>query len=116
MLQRDPKDRLSVAEVLQHPWLTNTTELSVTPLGNGYVLRMGGFDLRQKLKIGFQAGKIEENHKELKENFQEELPHFFMDPSFVDRDKNELDMEATALLTSEEFQANLKELKRKIMN
>lgn len=114
MLQRNPRERLSVHEVLTHPWLANTTELSSTPLGNGYMLRMGGFDLRQKLKIGFQAGKIEENHKELKENFQEELP-YFMDPSFVDRDKNELDMEASDLLTSEEFQENLKALKKKIM-
>lgn len=114
MLHRNPSKRLSVRQVLSHPWLASTSDHSCTPLGNGYMLRMGGFDLRQKLKKGFQAGKIEENHKEMKENFQEELPHF-IDPSFVDRDKNDLDMEASALLTSEEFQDNLKALKRKIM-
>jgi hypothetical protein len=114
MLQLNPNQRFSVQEVLQHPWLSTSSELSSTPLGQGYVLRIGGFDLRKKLKIGFQAGKIEENHKELKENFQEELP-YLIDPSFVDRDKNELDMEASELLTSDEFQENLKVLKRKIM-
>jgi hypothetical protein len=114
MLQPNPVKRLSVAEVLRHPWLTNITELSNVPLGKDYVLRIKGLELRRKLKMGFQAGKIEENHKELKENFQEELT-FLLDQSQLDKDKNELDMEANAILTSQEFQDNLKALKRLIM-
>jgi Ca2+-binding EF-hand superfamily protein len=114
MLQRDPNKRLSVEQVLNHPWLTDSTVLSNAPLGSEYVLRIQGLELRKKLKIGFQAGNIEQNHKSLKENFQEELPYLF-DAALEDRDKNELDMEANAILTSADFKKNLTTLKRTVM-
>ena len=105
----NPTERLSVTEVLQHRWICDATVPASTPLGNGYKLRMEGFDIRRQLKIGFEAGKIEETHRQLKENFQEELSlNLHADDENFDQDLN-------SLLCSTPFQENLKLLKNKIM-
>ena len=107
MLKVNPCDRLSVSAILEHPWITDINESYDEPMGHAYIIRIKGLEVRKKLKLGFQAGDIERHHASLKKTFQEELPFL--------TDKNFLDKAANAILTSKEFQMNLKNLKMKVL-
>lgn len=114
MLRKNAEQRISVEDVLRHPWLSNIDNLPSYSLANGYTLRIKGMEVERKLKMGFLAGKIEENHKTLKQRLQIEL-QFLNESSQCCKDKDELDMEAISVLSGEEFQSKLKELKNIVM-
>jgi len=50
MLKYDPKDRLTAAEVLNHPWIREDGEASDKPLDNAVLSRMKQFRAMNKLK------------------------------------------------------------------
>lgn len=81
MLNKNPDERISIEEILQHPWLTGT--LPDTELGADYVDRIKNLGLRQKLKKIFCANQIEDEHRFLRESFQEVLP-FLRPPDETD--------------------------------
>ena len=80
MLTKDPVARISIEEILQHPWLRTT---AVGNFGNAYMNRIKNLALRNKLRVVFGAHQIEDEHRYLKETFQNLLP-FLQHPSISD--------------------------------
>ena len=72
MLNKNPEERLCIEEILAHPWLSGTA--SEKDFGEEYVQRIKSLALRQKLKRIFCANQIEDEHRFLRESFQEVLP------------------------------------------
>lgn len=72
MLNKDPRERICIEDILQHPWLSGVAP--ETDFGEGYVERIKNLGLRQKIKKIFCANRIEDEHRFLRESFQEVLP------------------------------------------
>ncbi|CAL9226606.1 unnamed protein product [Arabidopsis halleri] len=100
MLKYDPKDRLSAAEVLNHPWIREDGEASDKPLDNAVLSRMKQFRAMNKLKK--MALKV------IAENLSEEeiigLKEMF----------KSLDTDNNGIVTLEELRTGLPKLGSKI--
>ncbi|KFK30981.1 hypothetical protein AALP_AA6G053300 [Arabis alpina] len=98
MLKRDPKERISAEEVLEHSWIT--TEAPYKPLDNIVVTRLKQFQTMNKIKklaLKVIAESLsEEQIKDLKTNFED-----------IDTDKS-------GSITYEELKTGLKRLGSKI--
>jgi serine/threonine protein kinase len=71
MLTKDPLQRITIEEILSHPWLQSPA--SETELGEEYNKRIKSLSLRQKLKRAFLAHNLHD-HLTLRESFQDALP------------------------------------------
>jgi calcium-dependent protein kinase len=100
MLKYDPKDRLTAAEVLNHPWIREDGEASDKPLDNAVLSRMKQFRAMNKLKK--MALKV------IAENLSEEeiigLKEMF----------KSLDTDNNGIVTLEELRTGLPKLGSKI--
>jgi serine/threonine protein kinase len=102
MLNKDPQQRISIEEILRHPWLSGVAP--DTDFGADYVDRIKNLGLRQKIKKIFCANRIEDEHKFLRESFQEVLP--FLRPP----DQSEVSIVDDHISTND-FSARIMQLK-----
>jgi serine/threonine protein kinase len=72
ILRKDPKRRLSSAEILDHPWVQG--HAPNTSLGDEYLSRIKHLVLRQRLKAFFVDNQIEKNSKARRQHLEEVLP------------------------------------------
>jgi serine/threonine protein kinase len=77
ILVADPEKRLSIQEILKHPWMTS--EASQQDLGVEYVARIKHLALRQKMRGFFLQSDIGETNKLRRGHLAEILP--FLKPS-----------------------------------
>jgi Ca2+-binding EF-hand superfamily protein len=101
MLTKDPAQRITIDEILSHPWLQ--TPASEVEFGDEYCKRIKSLSLKHKLKRAFLAHNIND-HLSLKESFKDALP-FLKPPNESDAsilDNNQF---------SEEFNSRLLKLK-----
>ncbi|CAE7827161.1 CCAMK, partial [Symbiodinium microadriaticum] len=102
MLNKDPQARISIEEILQHPWLSGIA--STQNFGEEYVQRIRDLALRQKLKKVFTAHQVEDEHRYLRSSFPEVLP--FLRPA------TESDTSITDdFISCSEFSARIMQLK-----
>lgn len=102
MLKKNPAERISIEEILRHPWLSGLA--STEDFGEEYVQRIKALALRQKLKKVFTAHQVEDEHRYLRASFQEVLP--FLRPS-AESDQSIVD----DAISCSEFSARIMQLK-----
>jgi serine/threonine protein kinase len=74
LLKKDPKERISGAEILRHPWILEKDTLgSNTSLGRQYVSRVTHLMLRQKLKKFFLRSDVLQDQRVRQESLHEIL-------------------------------------------
>lgn len=109
VLDKNPDTRLSVEEILQHPWLQDVhCGADDTTLGEAYSSRIKHLVLRSKLKRCFAETSITNTHQGKKELFQSHLP--FLDTPDVVMESEQMSLQEYFIL-SNEYNAKLLKLK-----
>jgi len=72
LLKRDPRSRITISEILQHPWLDG--DAPDVNLGDSYFERIRHLALRHRLKAFFVDNKIEQGNKERRKHLHQLLP------------------------------------------
>jgi serine/threonine protein kinase len=94
MLAKDPAQRLSVAEVLAHPWLhTSTSDMD---MGDAYYDRIKNLVLKQKMKDFFLDHDISEGNKTRKAKLKAIVPYLAKHHRATTRNKLEEEENAAA--------------------
>jgi len=88
MLRKRPEKRLSVKEILAHPWVVS--EAPDEDLGADYFTRLKHLALRQRLKAFFNDSNIEEDNKERQANLKNVIPMLHMKNSDFDKKLKQL--------------------------
>mmetsp|Transcript_3838 Transcript_3838/g.5968 ORF Transcript_3838/g.5968 Transcript_3838/m.5968 type:complete len:729 (+) Transcript_3838:136-2322(+) len=104
LLTKDPSERATVPEILEHPWLVD--QAPDNDLGEEYVARIKQLALRQKLRTFFLDHKITSDNKDRRENLHKVLPFL--------RERAESGFEGDEDV-DESFNSKLQNLKRMIV-
>lgn len=110
MLAKDPRKRLSVDEVLAHPWMLSAA--SEEDMGDAYYERIKSLVLKQKLKDFFLNHEITQGNKLRQEKLKAVVPflknhHRLKSSSPKSSDKSSVEMDPD----SEEFDEKIRHLR-----
>jgi serine/threonine protein kinase/Ca2+-binding EF-hand superfamily protein len=129
ILVKYPDDRITAAEILQHPWVT-TEKAPRSLLGSDYSLRIKHLGIRQKMKTFFVENDIKE-HRLRRDNLKRLLPalqdqqmsdfiisqsdddSFYLDSMRLDRSCS---IDSSHSTCSGDFSGKVKTLKSVVMN
>lgn len=114
MLDKNPTTRLSIEDVLRHPWLKDVKcQQGSVCLGDAYLHRLKHLVLRSKLKRCFAETSITNNHQFKKQSFQSELP--FLDTPAVVMENESVTLQQYFSL-SNEYNGKLLKLKELLVH